>query len=156
MTRQASRADPILFLDFDGVLHPLGEIALDENCRLIENPDLFRWRPILEQLLRPFPEIRIVISSDWRRLFDDESLVQLLGPLGARFDGIVETYGPTRFEEILSEAERRKATNWLAVDDHPSVASAAINDARFIACASDTGLSAVPVQQALRNALMLL
>ena len=32
---------PVLFLDFDGVLHQLGEPALDENFRLLYNPRLF-------------------------------------------------------------------------------------------------------------------
>ncbi|WP_367396872.1 HAD domain-containing protein [Burkholderia glumae] len=66
----------------------------------------------------------------------------------------METYSASRPEEILWEAERRKATHWLAIDDHPSVASVAIRDPRFIACAPDTGLSAVLMQQALHNALV--
>ncbi|WP_254220697.1 HAD domain-containing protein [Burkholderia glumae] len=57
-----------MFLDFDGALHPVGETVLDENGQLVRNPALFSWLPILEQHLRPFPEICIVVSSDWRRL----------------------------------------------------------------------------------------
>ncbi|WP_256095067.1 HAD domain-containing protein [Paraburkholderia nodosa] len=76
---------PVLFLDFDGVLHAYDELALDDNFRLIENPNLFMWCPVLERILAPFPEVRIVVSSDWRRLFDDAALIKLLGPLGARF-----------------------------------------------------------------------
>jgi hypothetical protein len=136
----------LLFLDFDGVLHPVGERALDENFRLIANPGLFVWRPILEQILMPFPSVRIVVSSDWRRLFDDENLVRLLGPLGSRFAGVVETYGSSRAAEIRTEASRRKASNWLAIDDHPSVVEAGKADGRFLACSPDTGLSDVGVQ----------
>jgi post-segregation antitoxin (ccd killing protein) len=153
MMAEASRAAPVLFLDFDGVLHPLGEIAIDEYGQLIRNPYLFVWMPVIEQILDPFPQIRIVVSSDWRRLFDDASLVTLLGPLGVRFDGVVETWGPSRLEEIRREAVRRQLTHWVALDDHPSVHEAARTDPRLIACASDTGLSARPVQQALQAAL---
>ncbi len=153
-TRGESVDQPILFLDFDGVVHPLGEFALDENGQLAKNPALFRWRPILETLLDPFPEVRIVVSSDWRRLFDDPSLVQLLGPLGTRFDGVVEIYGPSRLEEILTEAKRRSVTRWLALDDHPSVVNAAASDTRLIPCDAATGLSSSSVQRALHDALV--
>jgi hypothetical protein len=91
MQSDPSAKPQLLFLDFDGVLHPVGERAFDENFRLIANPGLFVWRPILEQILVPFPSVRIVVSSDWRRLFDDENLIRLLGPLGNRFAGVVET-----------------------------------------------------------------
>jgi hypothetical protein len=153
MQSDPSANPPLLFLDFDGVLHPVGERALDENFRLIANPGLFVWRPMLEQILEPFPAVRIVVSSDWRRLFDDENLVRLLGPLGNRFAGVVETYGSSRAAEIRTEASRRKTSNWLAIDDHPSVVAAGKSDGRFLACSPDTGLSDVGVQQVLRRKL---
>jgi hypothetical protein len=34
--------------------------------------------------------IRIIVSSDWRRLFDDATLIRLLAPLATRFVGVVE------------------------------------------------------------------
>ncbi|BCF89093.1 HAD domain-containing protein [Paraburkholderia largidicola] len=139
----------IVFLDFDGVLHPVGVPALDEDFRLIENPALFVWRPILERLLAPYPMVGIVVSSDWRRLFDDATLIRLLGPLAARFVGVVESYGPSRSEEILSEVKRRGLTRWVALDDHPSVIAAQASDARFIACEPATGVSSVEVQRTL-------
>ncbi|WP_043288212.1 HAD domain-containing protein [Paraburkholderia oxyphila] len=143
----------VLFLDFDGVLHPYDEPALDENFRLIQNPDLFKWRPVLEQLLEPFPDVRIVVSSDWRRLFGDAALIELLGPLGERFAGVVEGYGPTRAVEILTEVQRRSIAHWLALDDHPSVVAAARENSRFIVCSGQTGVASIDVQQALRQAL---
>ena len=153
MQSDPSAKPQLLFLDFDGVLHPVGEQALDENFRLIANPGLFVWRPILEQILVPFPSVRIVVSSDWRRLFDDENLVRLLGPLGSRFAGVVETYGSSRAAEIRTEAGRRMTSNWLAIDDHPSVVEARKSDGRFLACSPDTGLSDVEVQHDLRRKL---
>ncbi|MFM0330072.1 HAD domain-containing protein [Paraburkholderia strydomiana] len=96
-----------VFLDFDGVMNPVGVPAIDENFGLTGNPDLFVWRPILGRLLAPYPMIGIIVSSDWRRLFDDATLVRLLGPLAARFVGVEESHGPSRSEEILAEVRRR-------------------------------------------------
>ncbi|MEX3639600.1 HAD domain-containing protein [Paraburkholderia sp. BR14320] len=148
--------EPLLFLDFDGVLHPLGEPALDEDFHLLDNPGLFVWLPILEQILAPYPSVRIVVSSDWRRLFDDASLVRLLGPLGKRFAGVVEVHAPSRATEILDEALRRKTENWLALDDHPSVALAGSSDGRFVACPPSRGIASLAVQRALRRKLAVL
>lgn len=146
---------PVLFLDFDGVLHALGEPAISENFRLLANPCLFRWRPILEEALAAYPSVRVIVSSDWRRIFDDDALVALLGPdLGARFIGVVPHAGPSRHAEILKEAARLHLEHWLALDDHPTVVAAAqAGDARFIVCLPDSGLSHPQVQQQLAVAL---
>lgn len=47
---------PILFLDFDGVLHP-------EHCHESRH---FCSLPIMEEALRQVPECRVVITSTWR------------------------------------------------------------------------------------------
>lgn len=145
--------DLVLFTDFDGVLHAADEPALDSTGRLIANERLFAWLPILADILGPYPQVRLVVSSDWRRLLDDENLRLVLGPLGSRFAGIVETWGTSRADEILAEVRRRKLTQWLAIDDHPSVLAASRRDARFIPCAPDAGLSAPAVQAVLRKRL---
>ena len=87
----------VLYIDFDGVLHELGQEAFDEQFNLVRNENLFCWRSILEDLLEPHPSIRIVVSSDWRRLCGDEALRQVLGrDLGHRFVGVVEMYNSSR------------------------------------------------------------
>jgi hypothetical protein len=50
----------ILFLDFDGVLHPEGE------DHVLNGGADFCFLPRLEALLREFPQVKIVISSSWR------------------------------------------------------------------------------------------
>lgn len=148
-------APVVLFLDFDGGLHAVGEPALDEDWRLVANPNLFGWRHILEDALTLHPAVRIVVSSDWRRLFDDENLARLLGPvLGPRVLGAVEVVRTSRAEEILVEAARRRVSYWLAVDDHPSVAIARrAGDARFIVCNPDSGLNNPRVRNELTRKL---
>ena len=58
MTRNA-----YIFMDFDGVTHPWGEV------------EDFRCLPHIEAVVREFPEARIVIASDWRMLFSLPKLV---------------------------------------------------------------------------------
>lgn len=143
-------ATKVLFLDFDGVLHPDGSEAIDERGRLIDNPVLFCWLPILADILDPYPAVRIIVSSDWRRLFDDAALIRLLGPLGTRFAGVVERITPPRAQEILHDALQRGLSDWIALDDHKSVQAAARTDPRFIACAPATGITDEAVQLAVR------
>ncbi|MFC3106396.1 HAD domain-containing protein [Undibacterium arcticum] len=47
----------ILFLDFDGVLHRFGDRIAD-YCRFL---------PRLEAELRDYPDVKIAVSSDWRK-----------------------------------------------------------------------------------------
>ncbi|MGU7776371.1 HAD domain-containing protein [Burkholderia sp. MR1-5-21] len=152
-TSAQTAKSPLLFLDFDGVLHPYGTRVFDENYRWANNPELFCWLPILHEILAPHPTVKIVVSSDWRGLFDDENLIRLLGPVGDRFDGVTTTGGGPRSAEILEEVSRRKSSTWLAIDDHPSVVDASAQEQRFIACAPDSGLSAPTVQATLRARL---
>lgn len=143
----------VVFLDFDGVLHPVGEPALGEEFRLVSNPRLFCYLPYLIDALLPYPEVRIVVSSDWRRLFDDDTLRGCLGAAGDRFAGVVETYGGTRAEEIYAEVTRRGLVRWLALDNHPSVREGSMTDARFIACDPLMGLGNTKTQADLRKKL---
>jgi len=57
----------ILFLDFDGVLHPATATDDDAFCHSV----LF-W-----QLLREFPNIEVVFSTSWRGTHQFEQLVEL-------------------------------------------------------------------------------
>jgi hypothetical protein len=142
-----------LFTDFDGVFHPADAATFDAAGQLVTDARLFAWLPVLVDILAPYPEVRIVVSSDWRRLLDDAGLKRVLGPLAPRFAGVVQTWGASRADEILAEVRRRQLTRWLALDDHPTVVAASRHNARFIACEPDTGLSALPVQTRLRATL---
>lgn len=147
-------APPVLFLDFDGVLHGAEEAAFDDDCRVVlDNPRLFEHVPLLAAELAPYPDVRIVVSSDWQRLFDDASLVRLLGPLGPRFVGVTNVRAETRAHAIHLCAERMKLTRWLALDDNESVVEASQTDHRFIACPAGAGISDVVTLNTLRTRL---
>lgn len=146
----SSMTNKIVYLDYDGVLHPDGTPAIDEYGRLIDNPVLFSWLPILVTLLEPYPDVRIIVSSDWRRLFDDPALIKMLGPIGNRFAGVVERPSSSRVLEVLHDAQTRDLFDWIALDDHKSVHEAARTDPRFIACDPMLGLTSGQIQLAVR------
>lgn len=64
----------ILFLDFDGVLHPW-----DPKTQLSEQ-QMFSLKPLLENTLRTFPNVEIVITSSWRQKYSLEKLRHLFSP----------------------------------------------------------------------------
>ncbi|QFY42326.1 hypothetical protein F6R98_06540 [Candidatus Methylospira mobilis] len=104
----------ILFLDFDGVLHP------EPFERMFCHLERF------EAVMRDFPAVEIVISSMWRYQFGLEALrARFSKDIVARI--IDTTLLPehsgadtlTREREILNWliAHRRMDESWLAVDD---------------------------------------
>ena len=104
----------LLFLDFDGVLHPVfGSRELD-FCRL----------PLLETVLRGAPEVRIVVSSTWREVFGLAQLRSRFSPdIAARIVGATPVLpGRSRHAEIMAYLQRhaRHDTQWVALDDTPA------------------------------------
>ena len=140
---KAAVTGPTLFLDFDGVLHPIGTPTLDDaGFRIVENSALFQWLPELARALAPAPKIAIVVSSDWSLFCDDARFRHLLGELGARYVGTIEReLGKSRAERIWAYVEQHAIKDWLVVDDDPSVRDAAENDPRFVSCDPERGVS---------------
>jgi hypothetical protein len=114
----------IVFLDFDGVLHP--DPCLDA-ARLFENA------PRLAHALGDFPRVALVLSTAWRQT---RSFEQLLAPLPALLRHRIVGVTPN-FSDFASSAAlvpyRRQAEcmqwmrhnrlqdePWLALDDRPS------------------------------------
>jgi hypothetical protein len=100
----------IIFLDFDGVLHPSHFTQGNEFSRL----------PLLTKVFLDSP-CSIVISSSWRFHY---SLSELKIKLGAELsDYVIGTTGDAhesakaRYEEITEWLTFRKAYDWRAIDD---------------------------------------
>lgn len=55
----------ILFLDFDGVTHPL----------MRHEPDFCRL-PLLWQILRACPSVSVVFSTSWREIYRPEEIIE--------------------------------------------------------------------------------
>jgi len=82
----------IIFLDFDGVLHP-------DPC--FDKDKLFICLPRLEQVLREFHSIRIVISSTWRLTRSLSDLKLFFSPdIANRIVGVTPTW--RNHEEIVN------------------------------------------------------
>lgn len=55
----------LIFLDFDGVLHP-DEVYLKKGVPTLVGPGhLFMWAGELEQILAPYPNVGLVLSTSW-------------------------------------------------------------------------------------------
>lgn len=137
-------ADLTIFLDFDGVLHPLWEPAPYNDgtfeqihgVKAYAGP-FFIHAPILVELLTDYlPHIDIVISSTWGRKRDLVTLRRLLpAPLAERVTDAVHHRLPpleaidqgkgltSRWAEIAWYREHVRpdiGNRWLAIDDDNS------------------------------------
>lgn len=137
-----------LFLDFDGVLHPTveGASASDSAAGVSAavHTTLFGWLPALVALLKPHPDLVIVVHSTWRYTHNLEELREILGPLGGRVVGSTPR-GP-RYESIQWWLHANPAFgSHCILDDDPREFPEAL-PAELIVCDPSTGVSAPDVQ----------
>lgn len=113
----------ILFLDFDGVLHPffpLADLPDEENKH-------FSYLPNFEQVVRENSHVRIVISSTWRlqrsldeikMIFSPDIAQLILGvtPTIPGHDSHVDGGRQVECEAWLAQ-KNLKTTPWIAIDD---------------------------------------
>jgi len=159
----------ILYLDFDGVLHP-DDVYLDHRNRptLRGFGELFQYAGRLEQILAPYPAVQIVLSTSWVRIKGFDRSCRRLPP-GLRQRVIGATWhshmkrdreasdvwinDTPRYEQILHDVRRRRLAEWTALDDDdlgwPPAAKR-----HLIACDPTLGLSEPRVQLALKHRLL--
>ncbi|RJG06433.1 hypothetical protein D3870_10790 [Noviherbaspirillum cavernae] len=138
----------ILFLDFDGVLHPFNRAT--GPLVLI---------PQFEKFLRDFPGTDIVISSAWREAYSLRGLRSFFSPDIARRIIDVTPQFDMFAEEFVREAEirawlhaaGREEEPWLAMDDMPSLFSP--DCCNLVLVDPDTGFDHV-TEQELRKRLL--
>lgn len=153
----------VLFLDFDGVLHPDAVYLNRQGPTLKAEGALFMWAPILAQVLGEFPMVSVVLSTSWvRYLGHKRALGYLPSELGNRVIGATwhssmakgwadENVwdGKTRYDQICRYAARSQLQHWIALDD--DVQGWAEDSAQhLVACAPDLGLSSAQTQSQLR------
>lgn len=126
----------ILFLDFDGVLHPDAAYLKKGRPILRGEGCLFMWSQHLVDALEPYAEIEIVISSSWCRVFGYSRAKKFLCPslqhrvIGgtwhstmarSEFGGfkLPHTWwdSATRYEQIIRYVRRARLEHWVAIDD---------------------------------------
>lgn len=155
-------AMPVLYLDFDGVLHPdsvynhQGEFQLRATGH-----HLFESAPILDHLLSPVPAVRLVLSTSWVRILGFEvARAQLPDALAIRVVG--STWNPAfnqfewlhmpRHEQIARHLAAFKIQHWVAIDDdhHEWPAEMA---SHLVRVSSELGLQGETAQVSLSDAL---
>ena len=125
-----------LFLDFDGVTHPVG------GAPGYTLP--FEWLPVLTGLLSSAPDVRLVIHSSWVERYSFDELREFLGPLADRTIGAVGLGRKADAIEAFLLAHP-EIDSWLVVDDCPSEFPRA-HFKSLVACDSELGLSDPAVQ----------
>ena len=119
----------LIYLDFDGVLHDSEVYYHSKRGIYIETPGrfLFEWMHILEDLLAPYPEVSLVLSTSWVKVrsFDfaksqlSKSLQEKV--IGAtfhqRYFHRAEFSLLSRGEQIEQDVLYRKPSSWFAIDD---------------------------------------
>lgn len=116
----------MVFLDFDGVLHPF----FPRSDRSDEENQLFSYLPRLEAVLREYGDWQIVIASSWRENRPWEKVIQAFSQdIAARIVGgtpVIKAKAPPyskhpRHDEVVAylAANDSMEATWIALDDDP-------------------------------------
>lgn len=101
----------VIFLDFDGVLHPVPYAEAEVFCFLDE----------FLSMLDYFPGVRIVISSSWRFQLNIDELQSMFGRHGDRLVGVTPDAHLSNFPRLGEILEWIRTNGyqgkWLAIDD---------------------------------------
>lgn len=122
----------VLYLDFDDTVH-------HENCLwhprvgpYLSVPEgkgyvLFQHAELLEQLLLPYPDVQIVLSTAWVLRYGQSKTAKFLRPslrarvIGATFHSQTNDHvfeAKSRGLQVLEDVLRRRPNAWLAIDDN--------------------------------------
>ena len=137
VVQRTTAPPPVLFLDFDGVLHP-DEVYLERGRPVLRSSgELFMWAPLLVDALADHPEVRIVLSTSWARVLGFSKARDWL-PRTLRDRVIGATWHSamgrcagaplgtstwwdqaTRYAQIARYVQRAGLLRWVAVEDQP-------------------------------------
>ncbi|MEX3943336.1 HAD domain-containing protein [Paraburkholderia sp. BR10937] len=156
----------VLYLDYDGVLHP-DAVCVDPKRGpiLVNRPGhlLFENVGILIQLLSPYPAVKVVLSTSWVRRYRgsirrvSRGLTPALqtrvigGTFHSRMDPGTYAAAP-RGWQIWSDVTRRRPARWLALDDDDESWPAWCRD-QLVHTDSELGISAPRVRDELQAKL---
>lgn len=143
-----------IFLDFDGVLHPLADTHWFELglplAKTIERGRLFRWSWPLAELLEDHSDVQIIVHSCWRNFMRDAELKALLGPLERRYAGA--TPRVDRWPSIQQVIIEKQLRNYCILDDRASEFPPDL--AELILCDPEEGVYDFAVRDKVRNWLI--
>lgn len=163
--RRLQASDLVLFLDFDGVLHPDAVYRTRYGLELRAPGALMMHAPVLVKLLEDFPAVKIALSTSWVRLLGyQRARAALPAQLQARTVSAtwhsrmprspIEGYDAhTRHEQIRAAVTRAGITRWIALDDDPDY-SWPPGDTRLVRCDPAQALGDPITQAELRAKLV--
>jgi len=152
---------PTLFLNFGGVLN-IGHGLVDHNgfITLDSGRPLFEYAAYLVDVLAPWPQVQIIVTTSWLRTLGAEKTIALL-PDELRRRVVGTTLGtPPRFSEfkdgtaktmtVIRHAAKYGLTRWLVLDDEAWGVPSGYEQ-HFLHTDSDTALGASEVRKQLRE-----
>lgn len=118
---------PLLYLEYDGPLHPaaVGWDPVRGQPRLNRHLEhcLFEHAPLLEQVLTPYPEVAIVLTTQWVLHYGlRKAAKELPSGLRSRVVGSIYDDQPSSFLtlskglQVVLDVEKRAPKRWVAVD----------------------------------------
>jgi hypothetical protein len=154
----------VCYCDYDGVAHDDEVYWSPKKGIHMRTPGrtLFEWLPVLEELLAPYPDVKIVLSTSWVRVksfgFAKSQLTPALHSrvIGATFHSR-ETNKfvfdrMSRGMQICADVERRMPARWFAIDNDDYGWPTWCRD-RLIKTEDRLGLSELAVQDQIRKML---
>lgn len=119
----------VLYVDYDGCLHHEDVWWHPRRGPYIKATgefSLFQHVPLLAEALRPYPAVRIVLSTSWVRHYSYSKAKNRLPPelqervVGATFHSAMNEEffaAQPRGVQVWSDVLRRRPKDWLALDD---------------------------------------
>ncbi len=121
----------VLYVDFDGVLHHENCLYHPRRGAYLEAPErysLFQHAIRLEQMLAPYPAVKIVLSTSWVLRYGCSATAKRLPQalqirvIGATFHSRYHRDGEfvylPRGQQVTNDVLRRCPRQWLALDDN--------------------------------------
>lgn len=164
----------ILFLDYDGVLHPDSAYLMRGGPVLRGDGELFMWVDLLVAALADYPKVQIVLSTSWVRMlgfrrardFLPESLRERViggtfhsamkrideGQWAAYYSNRTWWDSATRYQQIKRWATLSNIDDWIAIDDDIEGWLPTDNH-RLIATDPDVGITGAGVLKRLHELL---
>ena len=131
----------VIFLDFDGVLHPVGTQP--------GSPEAFRWIHILCRLLVDPGDVKLIVHSTWRYSYRESELRKLIQPLGFLLAGVVPPMPRELAIETVLQSNRVSIRSHLVLDDSPD--EFCHGHVNLVVCDPELGISAKSVQVAIEQ-----
>lgn len=128
----------VLFLDFDGVLHPGQESGTLGPSALYMRVGPLGWLSPLARLLERHPDVEVVVHSSWRETYSLSELRDMLADFGGRVIDVTPP-GP-RHDSIRSWLLVRGDVQFVILDDDASEFPAPL-PAELLLCSPHLGVS---------------